>query len=117
MRHAGCPVSQHFITTKPIPATCRRCAALTLTGHAEGIRATVDPIALSTPGRLAAILAGRVLYALDTDGLVERTAWRQTHPPGPTLAAHRCHEPIPAQWHAPPGEIRARYVIPDQPPY
>jgi len=110
-------MSQHLITTPPIPALCRRCGALTLTGHAEGVRATVDPIALSTTGRLAAILDSRTLYALDIDGLVERTAWRQTYPVAPTVAEHRCHQPIPAAWHAPPWAGRARYVIPDQPAY
>jgi hypothetical protein len=109
-------MSQHLITTPAIPALCRRCGALTLTGHAEGVRATVDPIALSVAGRLAAILDSRTLYALDIDGLVERTAWRQTYPVAPTVAAHRCHQPIPAAWHAPPAG-RARYVIPDQPAY
>jgi hypothetical protein len=110
-------MSQHLITTPATPALCHDCHALTLTGHAEGIRAVVDPVTLSTPGRLAAILAGRVLYALDAEGLVERTAWRQTHPRSPTVAQHICGQPIPAAWHAPPGEIRARYVVPDQPAF
>lgn len=109
-------MSQHLITTKPIPALCR-CGALTLTGHAEGIHATVDPIALSTPGRLAAILTGRILYALDVDGLVERTSWRQRYPVAPTLAQHRCGQPIPAAWHAPPDAGRTRYVVPDTCPF
>lgn len=109
-------MSQHFVTTAAIPATCRPCQALTLTGHAEGIRATVDPIALTHAGRAAAILAGRTTYALHAGELIERTAWRQTHPAAPTVAEHRCGHPIPAGWQAPPTPGR-RYVIPDQPAY
>lgn len=109
-------MSQHFVTTAAIPAICRHCRALTLTGHAEGIRATVDPVSLSTTGRAAAILDRRTTYALTAGELVERTLWRQTHPVAPTVAEHRCGQPIPAHWQAPPAPAH-RYVTPDQPAY
>lgn len=84
----------HLVTTPATAALCR-CGALILTGHAEGLRATVDPHPLTAAGHTAALLAGRWTYRLTRTGLVHLDATRITDPKlrGPTLADHRCGQP------------------------
>lgn len=77
------------------------CGAVILTGWAEGLRAHVDPVALNQAGMVAAILAGRQLYAISARQLVHRDASRMKMR-GPTLVAHECLHPIPAEYRATP---------------
>lgn len=98
-------------TTNPTTTTCPRCRALILAGWSEGLGARVDPVAITQPGELAAILAKRPTYTLTCDGLIQRTSWRTEYPRGPVLAAHSCKLPIPHEYYAP---IPARHIVEQQ---
>ncbi len=80
-----------MITTPATVARCR-CGATVLTGHAEGLRATVDPIPLNKSGHIAAILDDRRVFVLLRDGLTYLDSFRIGDPRlnGPKLADHKC---------------------------
>ena len=74
-----------------------------------GLNATVEPVALTQAGEWLAVLAGRTTYELSPDGrLHRRDRWSmRSSPRGDVVAGHRCRDPIPATWHAPPPPITA----------
>ena len=111
----------NFLATTPVSgAVCRRCRTLTLTGHAEGLRATVDLTPLSPAGELSALLAGRWTYTLMRTGLVHRDAGRIAGnglpADAPILAEHRCGYTPPPEHQAPGPPIRYE-PAPENPPY
>lgn len=88
-----------MITTTVTAAICPHCRQLILTGIAEGLRARVDPVAINRAGLITAILAGRWTYRLTRAGLVhlDQERIRATNIHGPTVATHKCDQPIPPQ--------------------
>src|SRR3954464_8100562 len=101
-----------MITTKVTVAACPRCKQPTLTGYAEGIRARVDPVAISRAGLIAAILSGHPTYRLTRVGLVELDADRINSQfiRGPMVTAHRCGQPPPPEYR----DIRPAQPAPEQ---
>lgn len=102
---------------------CPRCRRPTLTGLDDDTAARTahaDPAPITPLGEALAVLAGRGTYDLTAIG-GKRQLWRrdQWHIAGarryPVLAEHRCGQPLDA--HAEPVARRARYVIPDTPPF
>jgi hypothetical protein len=93
-------VTQYLITTQATPHRCPRCNAWTLTGHAEGVLAHVDPIPLDAHGELAALMDGRTTYNLHAEltgrqYLAQRTAIEIAAPRRcVVLTAHRCGRQI-----------------------
>lgn len=95
------------------------CGAAVLAGVDNdrcGLNATVDPTPLSQAGEWLAVLAGRTTYELADGRLYRRDRWTIATPPrGATVAGHRCRDPIPATWHAPPAPVTAtRTADPDR---
>lgn len=89
---------RHLESTPVHASLCGRCRHPLLTAHVEGLRAFVDPVALDGLGETLAVLTGRWTYTLTRTELVQRDAGkiRSGHLSGPTLAEHRCHQPLPA---------------------
>lgn len=59
-----------LVTTPAVPVLCGRCGRWVLTGHAEGLRARLDPVSLSQPHQVLAILLRIPLYRLTRLGPV-----------------------------------------------
>lgn len=59
-----------LITTSPVVNLCERCGQIVLTGHAEGLRAKVDPTPLDRVQQVLAAVGGLQLYRLHRLGLV-----------------------------------------------
>lgn len=94
-------MSIHLITTAVTPTVHRRCGRLVLAGTTEGEPVRVDPQPLTEAGHLAAILAGRRVYALTRTGLLHLDQDRTKRKTGdPKLTEHKCGQPMPPQFHA-----------------
>lgn len=85
----------YLISTPVTASRCHRCGAVVLGAMAEGLRARVDPVALSAAEILAATISGRRLYRLICGGreLVplappQRAAIMRIR--GPTMPQHIC---------------------------
>lgn len=85
-----------------------RCRAATLTGldhHTCAREIHVEPYPLSTLGEVEALRNGRTTYQIAYYGLAARNASMiRTRRAGSVmvLAEHRCGEPLPPIWLAPP---------------
>lgn len=99
--------------------TCR-CGEPVLTGLDDdhcAFTATCDPYRLTALGEVEALRDGRWTYQLVRRSLDRRDQWNiPGHPPTvdlPVLAEHRCGQPIPADWIAPPAPRQPRPMVED----
>jgi hypothetical protein len=102
-------MSETGLTFKAGLRTHRPCRGLTVAGIDDnGLDAWCEPGPLSRTGEAEALLAGRATWDLYAgNALTWRTASAVRHRPAgddhrPVLAAHRCGDPLPAAWLAPP---------------
>lgn len=85
-----------------------RCRMATLTGwdrDRAALLVHVEPYPLSAVGEVAALCDQRATYQIAPWGLALRKAHHiRQHPAGSrtVLAEHRCGEPLPETWLAPP---------------
>jgi hypothetical protein len=91
----------HLITTRPGLIHCRTCRRPVLAATVGGLDRHIDPVPLTEPGELAALLAGRPTYDLAgsmADHLIRRTVHhiRAGARRLPVVALHDCAPPDPA---------------------
>lgn len=127
-------MTEHLITTRAVPATCHRCAAIVIAGHAEGVPITCDPTPVDLAGEISARLAGRETYDLASVGdrieLAYRDEYRIRRRRHVVLAQHGCSAAgltssirDPTEWRprkkAPPEKTIRTPAIPtsDPPPF
>lgn len=117
-----------MISTPAMLTNCRRCGALILTGHSEGLFARADVTPLDRHQELDAILAGRTTYDLHPLGLPRRPYLFHRHQfrilskqqDWKVVAQHKCppgqHFPVIP---GPPQELVIPYgkPIPANPPF
>lgn len=114
------------MTTRRIPATyrrraalarCPRCKAPVLAGHDDlGLPTHADPTPLTRTAELALHLAGRLTYAVERGELVARDRWRIRHQAhAAVVPEHHCGQPVPLDGRAAPA-VRTT-ADHDQPPY
>ena len=87
---------------------CRKCSQPVITGldaPRAGFLVTVDPCPLSLVGEVQALTDGRRTYDLVAGKIRRRLDWHIRAMPAstrhPTLAEHRCGQPLPDAWLAP----------------
>ena len=90
------------------------CGAVVLEGldrNRCAFLVAVDPQPITAAGEVAAIRDGRGTWRIFAGTLDPRDRWNiPGHPPGdpwPVHAGHRCRDPIPPTWHAPPPPVTA----------
>lgn len=87
--------------TKPARAATCHCGAALIYCLSEGVPQRVDIHALTAAGELAAILAGRMTFALIRGELLHRHEFRIKHgKAAPIFAAHRCGTRIDRRYWA-----------------
>lgn len=115
---AAATTRRHLVSSRPILATCRTCAAPVLTGYAEGVPVVVDPTPISRQAELRTVVGGRSCYALIGGELVFRDVHRLTRPAVLILPAHRCGEmtddELRTAWPTPKPTVA---VTADAPPF
>lgn len=91
------------------PHPCRRCLTEVITGFdapRAALLATCDPAPIGILGEVLALQDGRRTYDLVAGKILRRLDWHIRSMPAstrhPTLAEHRCGQPLPDTWLAPP---------------
>lgn len=104
--------------------TCRTCGTPTLTGldaDRAAVTITVDAYPLTALGEVWALRDGRRTYELRNGQLDPRTRWNiPNRPPAPhrtVLTTHRCHHPIPPEYHRPPSPRPTRPTTTEEAPF
>ncbi len=97
------PISRKAHLTKH---TCGAHVIVGLDADTAALVARCEPYPLSPIGEVEAMRDGRDTYRVMWGALDRRDRWNipgQPPAPGrPVLAAHRCGDPLPAAWLAPP---------------
>lgn len=117
-------MSQHLISTPAKPDQCRRCEAWTLTCHAGGLLARVDPIPIDELQELTALLDGRKTYNVHAETFTHRIylEWRDAYDikdprKHAVLPEHKCGSLIGTPAPMPPPKKKAITTDKDVPPF
>lgn len=84
---------------------CRTCGAHIrsgLDGNACAIVVHVDDELVDHRGELMAALSGRKTYSLEAGALYRRFDYHLRQPAAKAVIEHKCWEPCPVDWLAPP---------------
>jgi hypothetical protein len=98
---------------------CRTCGAHIrsgLDGNACAVVVHVDDELVDYRGELLAALSGRKTYSLEAGALYRRFNYHLRTPAAKTVIEHKCWEPCPVDWLAPPPP-RKRQPIATKPPF
>lgn len=111
-------MSQHLITTPARAATCNACGSTVIHAVTGGLTTITDTTPLSVNEEIAAILAGRSTFDLQTAGNQLYLEWRdvtriRAGRNYPVLAIHGCARG--AQHPIPPAP--SNNSLPDDPPF
>lgn len=86
--------------------SCNQHVLVGLDDEIAALTARCDPYPISAIGEVQALSDGRATYYLHRGCLERRDRWTiPGHPPSPqllVLAEHRCDDPLPPAWLAPP---------------
>lgn len=99
--------------------TCRTCGAHIRSGpdaNAAAIEVSVDDEVVDHRGELLAALSGRKTYSLEAGNLYRRYDYHLRKPAAQAVIQHKCWEPCPVDWLAPPPQ-RKRQQPTTKPPF
>ncbi len=98
---------------------CRTCGAHIRSGldsNACAMVVHVDDELVNYRGELLAALSGRKTYSLEAGALYRRFNYHLRKPAAKAVIEHKCWEPCPVDWLAPPPP-RKRQQLTDRPPF